>query len=358
MNSVLITGGAGFLGSSLALAVRRQWPGATVTALDNLRRRGSELNLPRLHEAGVRFVHGDIRNPEDLEDLPPAEFLLECSAEPSVLAGYGSGPRYVLGTNLLGTINCLEYARRHGAKVVFFSTSRVYPIDALNSVRYVETDTRFAWTDGQDTPGVSSGGVTEDFPLRGARSLYGMTKLASEMLLEEYAYAYGLRYVVNRCGVLAGPWQMGRIDQGIIAFWVLRHLRGEPLDYIGFGARGKQVRDFLHVEDLARLVLDQIERFEAFEGEVFNVGGGLAHSVSLQELTEFCREATGNEVAIGRRQETRTADIRIYVSDCAKLFERTAWRPARTAKETVEDIARWLRGQESKLSAITAHPCT
>jgi len=352
MNAAVITGGAGFLGSNLAIAIRRRWPGVEVVALDNLRRRGSELILGRLRREGIRFIHGDVRNPEDFDALPPAEVLLECSAEPSVLAGYDGGPRYVLGTNLFGTANCLEYARRSGTKVIFFSTSRVYPIEPLNQARFEENETRFSWTDDQDTPGVSSRGVTETFATAGPRSFYGTTKLASEMLLEEYAYAYGLRYIVNRCGVLAGPWQMGKIDQGILAFWVARHLFNKPLSYIGFNGTGKQVRDFLHVEDLARLVLEQIERFEDFQGETFNVGGGPAHSVSLLELTELCHQATGNTVEMGREPNMRTADIRIYLSDCTKLFGRTKWRPARTARETVADIAAWIREHESELRGI------
>jgi CDP-paratose 2-epimerase len=268
------------------------------------------------------------------------------------VAGYDGGPRYVLNTNLVGTINCLEYVRRHAAKVIFFSSSRVYPMEALNRACFVEEETRFAWTDEQTIPGVSSQGVAESFPMDGARSLYGMTKLASEMLLEEYAYAYGLRYVVNRCGVLAGPWQMGKIDQGIVAFWVARHFYKKPLKYIGFGGTGKQVRDFLHVDDLADLVLEQMERFEVFEGGTFNVGGGPDHSVSLCELTDLCREATGNEVEIAQEPSPRTADVRVYLSDCARLFGRTSWRPRRTARETTAGIAAWIRCHDHLLSQV------
>ena len=113
---ILVTGGAGFVGSTLALRARQAWPEASVTAFDNLRRRGSELNLPRLRDAGVAFVHGDIRNPADLAPLGrDLDLLLECSAEPSVLAGYDGDPSYVVDTNLTGTIHCLELARKAGA---------------------------------------------------------------------------------------------------------------------------------------------------------------------------------------------------------------------------------------------------
>lgn len=352
VSSFLVTGGAGFVGSTLAFAIRRRWPDSKVVALDNLRRRGSERNLPRLKDAGVEFFHGDVRNPEDLEGVAPADFLLECSAEPSVEAGYEGGPRYVLNTNLFGTVNCLEYARRHGSKVVFFSSSRVYPMAPLNAARYIEQPTRFEWTDGQVMAGVSSRGVTETCSLVGARSFYGATKLASEMLCEEYAHAFDLGVVVNRCGVVAGPWQLGKIDQGILAFWVARHHFGGALDYLGFGGAGKQLRDFLHAEDLAELVLDQIQGFDGFRGQTFNVGGGPAASVSLCELTALCREATGRAIPVGSRDGARRADLRIYVSDCSKLFRATNWRPKHSVQQIVADIADWVREYEDTVRIL------
>src|SRR5260221_12732920 len=123
----LVTGGAGFVGANLAIALAQRHPGAEVVAMDNLSRRGSELNLPRLREAGVRFVHGDVRSKDDLLALDPITKLVECSAEPSVMAGVTSSPDYLIQTNLLGAYHCLELARRDGAQVVFLSTSRVYP---------------------------------------------------------------------------------------------------------------------------------------------------------------------------------------------------------------------------------------
>ena len=356
--TIVITGGAGFLGSNLAVHLNRAFPGTEVVALDNLRRRGSEIILERLDAEGVRFVHGDVRCLEDLDDLPGCDVLLECSAEPSVLSGYGSGPRRVVRTNLLGTLNGLEYARRCGAKVIFFSTSRVYPIHVLNRARYTESVTRFEWGEEQDVPGLSGSGVSESCPLEGARSFYGMTKLASERLLEEYGYAFGTRFIINRCGLLAGPWQMGKADQGVMAYWAMRHLFGLPLTYIGFGGAGKQVRDFLHVDDLALLVCEEIERFNAFEGRTFNVGGGRERSFSLCELTTLCREVTGNEVPVACDPTTRPADVRIYLSDCRRLFSVTDWRPRRTARETVEDIVRWAREHSRVLRRVMAQATT
>ena len=132
VESVLVTGGAGFVGSGLAIRVKKEHPKTHVIALDNLKRRGSALNLPRLREAGVDFVHGDIRNPGDLDGAGSVDLILECSAEPSVLAGYDASPGYVIDPHLGGTINCLELARKCQAQVLLLLTSRVYPPATLN----------------------------------------------------------------------------------------------------------------------------------------------------------------------------------------------------------------------------------
>jgi len=349
--TILVTGGAGFVGSSLALHLKQEHPQRRIVALDNLRRRGSELNVRRLHDHGVEFVHGDVRNPEDL-DLPAAELLLECSAEPSVLAGFAASPDYVVRTNLVGTLHLLEYCRRHGTAMLFLSTSRVYPIDALCGLPLHETASRLEISADPELPGVSVRGISETFPLSGARSLYGATKLASELFIEEYTHAYGLRAIIDRCGVIAGPWQMGRIDQGVVALWVARHLYREPLAYFGFGGSGKQVRDVLHVADLCELLSLQIDRFEALQGRTFNVGGGLEVSLSLVELTELCRAVTGETVTIERVAEGRPGDVPLYLSDTTRLHEAIGWTPARGVAQIVTDTHDWMRAHRDILAPI------
>jgi CDP-paratose 2-epimerase len=274
--TVLIPGGAGFVSSSLALGLKRSHPDWNIICLDNLRRRGSELNLPRFKAMDIQFVHGDVRSPADLE-VAQANIttIIDCSAEPSVLAGFSS-PQYVLQTNLLGTINLLELARQTQARMLFLSTSRVYPIHSLKQLHFAEGNTRFDLATEQPMVGASGRGIAEDFGLSGARSLYGTTKLASELLIEEYRDAYGLPAIVNRCGVLTEPWQMGKVDQGVFVMWVTTHYFQKSLSYIGFSGTGKQVRDLLHVDDLLRLVDYQLAHFATLDGEIFNVGGGLA----------------------------------------------------------------------------------
>lgn len=350
---LLVTGGAGFVGSNLAIKLKERYPEMRVSALDNLKRRGSELNIPRLREAGIEFIHGDIRNKEDLPSFE-LDLILECSAEPSVLAGYGGSPEYLLNTNLVGTLNCLELARRQGADFLFLSTSRVYPLHALNGLRYEENESRFVLADEQPYPGASARGIAEDFPLQGPRSLYGATKLASEMFVEEYRAAYGIKTVVNRCGVITGPWQMGKVDQGVFALWMARHYFGGELSYMGYGGTGKQVRDFLHIADLFELVDAQIRDLDLFDGRTFNVGGGLEKSLSLRETTYLCEQITGKKIPIHQRPETRVADVRLYISDHRKITELCGWRPSRGPKQTLSDIYYWIRENENLVRATLA----
>jgi CDP-paratose 2-epimerase len=349
---ILITGGAGFVGSNVALALRAAFPEAEIVCLDNLYRRGSELNLPRLQQAGVAFHRGDVR---DVASFPPGpfDFLLECSAEPSVLAGQNGSPDYLIQTNLLGAYHCLEKARAWGSRFLFLSTSRVYPIATLEAHPWREETTRFAWED-HGTAGLTSRGVSEALHLDGARSLYGYTKLSAEQLIEEYRAAFGLQSVVNRCGVIAGPWQFGKVDQGVASLWVLAHHFGRPLSYIGYGGAGKQVRDVLHVADLCELIVEQLRDFSSWDSWLGNVAGGLAHSVSLCELTALCREVTGKSVPIEQIPATRANDLRLYIGDCSKLFARTSWRPRRDVRTIVADLHAWVRENETALRQLNA----
>jgi CDP-paratose 2-epimerase len=344
--NVLVTGGAGFVGANVAIALAERHPDWRLTAFDNLRRRGGELNLPRLREAGVRFLHGDVREAADLAEAGDLDAVVECSAEPSVMAGLGTDTDYVVRTNLLGAHNCLELARRSGAQLVFLSTSRVYPVRPLNSLSYAETETRFELAPEQPFPGVSPAGISERFPLDGARTLYGATKLAAELLVLEYAESFGLSVVVDRCGVIAGPWQMGKVDQGVFTHWMLCHYFGRDLTYLGYGGRGKQVRDLLAVEDLVDLLDDQLGDPERWAGFVGNVGGGHPSSLSLVETTALCRELTENDVPVRCSDETRPGDVPIYISDCALLYGQTEWRPRRTPSEILRSIFVWINENE------------
>jgi CDP-paratose 2-epimerase len=276
--------------------------------------------------------------------------MIECSAEPSVLAGRDGSPDYLFHTNLAGAYHCLEACRQRGAALVFLSTSRIYPVHRLEAHSWSEADTRFVWHDGDD--GITARGVSEAVALDGPRSLYGATKLAAEHLIEEYRDAFALRAVVNRCGVIAGPWQFGKVDQGVAALWVMAHHFRQPLHYIGYGGGGKQVRDLLHIDDLCRLIVEQVRETDRWDGWVGNVAGGLENSASLCELTAFCREITGHEIAVGRVPDNRPSDLRVFIGDCTRLFARTHWRPRLGVREILGAIHSWVRENEGGLKAL------
>ncbi|HTD07575.1 MAG TPA: NAD-dependent epimerase/dehydratase family protein [Solirubrobacteraceae bacterium] len=352
--TVLITGGAGFIGASLALELAARHPSWEVVAFDNLHRRGSELNLPRLRDGSVRFVHGDVREFDDLRAVGPFDALVECSAEPSVMAGVDGATGFLIHTNLLGAYHCLEVAARYHAQVVLLSTSRVYPVAPLCALAYRETDTRFELGSEQALAGASPRGIAEDFPLGGARTLYGASKLSAELLVTEYAETFGLQTVVNRCGVVAGPWQMGKVDQGVFTYWMLAHHFKRQLAYLGFGGTGKQVRDLLHVADLAELIDDQLVQPEHWAGAVVNVGGGAKVSLSLRETSALCEQITGNNMQVGGNPETRQGDVPIYISDCGELARLSDWAPKRDARQILEDIHLWLCENEREVAATLA----
>jgi len=339
---ILITGGAGFVGSNLAINLKKNSSLLEIYCLDNLRRRGSELNLPHLIKQGIYFFQGDIRNKEDFLQIPSFDLMLECSAEPSVLAGINSSPEYLINTNLIGTLNCLEEVRKKKAKIIFLSTSRVYPLDKINSLNSKEDLTRFSLKENQQVKGITSKGINENFSLEGPRSLYGATKLASELFIQEYFSTYNIDSIINRCGLISGPGQFGKSDQGIVVSWVFNHFIQKPLKYIGYGGEGKQVRDFLHIGDLYSLINYQIHNFNKLKNQTFNVGGGLENSSSLQELTKTCSDVTGKKIEIYKISKNRKMDIKWFITDSSKIQSLSCWKPKKNLNTTVSEIYNWI----------------
>ncbi len=349
---ILVTGGAGFVGSTLCINLKKKYPNYSIIAFDNLKRRGGELNLVDFKKYGIQFIHGDIRNTEDFDDVGPVDLLLEGSAEPSVMAGLDSNPYYVINNNLIGSVNCFNYCLKHKAKIIFLSTSRVYPIDKIENANFIEEATRFSFSDTQQETGISANGISEELSLFGPRSFYGTTKLASELLIQEYIEFYGLQAAITRFGVIAGPRQMGKTDQGVVTLWMAKHYWKQPLKYIGYGGLGKQVRDMLHIEDLIRLVDMQIHEMEKFSGKIYNAGGGLDVSASLLEMTHICEKITGNTIQIGKVEETRPADLRAFISDNTKIESETGWKPQHSVEDIFTDIFHWIKNNEKQLESI------
>ena len=347
---VLILGGAGFVGSSLAKLFASC--GVNIVVFDNLKRRGSELNIADFKALNIRFVHGDIRISQDLDDIEgDFDAVIDASAEPSVQAGLSGNPSYLVQTNLVGTINALEFVRKRACGLIFLSTSRVYSISSLLDLPLQETASRLSIDLTSVLPkGVSEHGISESFEVLKPRSLYGATKLASELLIQEYVSQYAIPAVINRCGVIAGPRQWGKTDQGVFALWVIRHLLGGSLTYTGFGGTGKQVRDLLHPADLFDLIRLQLQALATCQGGIFNVGGGIEGSVSLQEYTALCQSLTGKRIDIGSVATTHGVDIPYYVTDSRLCRSRWRWAPTRSVKTIVEDITAWVSDDRDRLA--------
>lgn len=352
MMKIVVTGGAGFVGSTLCLQLKNKYPNYEIIAFDNLKRRGSELNLIDFQKNAIAFIHGDIRNNEDLQSLGSFDVLIEASAEPSVTAGLDSDPTYVINNNLYGSINCFNACVKNKAKLIFLSTSRVYPIETIENANFIEEKTRFAFDEKQKSKGISTKGISEELSLEGARSFYGTTKLSSELFIHEYAAFYGLKSAVTRFGVIAGPRQMGKTDQGVVTLWMAKHYWKQSLKYIGYGGKGKQVRDLLHVDDLVELIDLQIHQIEKFEGKIYNVGGGIENSASLQEMTDICEKITGNKIQIDEVAETRTADLRIFITDNSKIESEIGWKPKKAVENIFTDIYLWIKENEKQLESI------
>lgn len=342
---VFITGICGFVGSTLSKALLAHSADLEILGIDNFIRPGSETNRDELKALGIKLLHGDIRSSSDLEAIPPIDAVIDAAANPSVLAGVDgkTSSRQLIEHNLLGTINLLELCKARQAAFVLLSTSRVYSIPPLaNLAVKIESDAFVPDpSSGMLPPGLTSAGVDETFSTQPPVSLYGSTKLASEMLALEYGETFGFQVFINRCGVMAGAGQFGRPDQGIFAYWINSHLRRRALGYIGFDGQGHQVRDCLHPSDLASLLLEQIlsSRKLTAADRIINLSGGAESAMSLRQLTAWCDERHGHHEVVSK-PENRLFDIPWMVLDSTKAQTLWNWQPAKLRNQILEEIAR------------------
>jgi CDP-paratose 2-epimerase len=339
---ILITGICGFLGASLARFWRETAPDWEISGLDNFIRPGSEGNRLELKRLGVKVLHGDTRAASDLEMLPAADFVVAAAAHASVLAGVdgATNSRQLVEHNLAGTVNLLEYCKKHRTGLVLLSTSRVYSIPPLAALPVRVENGAYVPDASRGLPaGLSGAGIAETFSTGAPVSLYGSTKLASEALALEYGASFGFPVWVDRCGVLAGAGQFGRPDQGIFAYWLHSWKQRRPLHYIGFDGQGHQTRDVLHPRDLARLIRAQIEFAGASKPRVVNVAGGAGHSMSLRQLSDWCARRWGRR-EITSDPQPRRFDLPWVVLDSTAARTAWDWKPAFSAEAILDEIAR------------------
>jgi CDP-paratose 2-epimerase len=338
---VLITGVCGFVGSALAECLLERVEGIRIAGIDNLMRPGAETNRIRMERLGVEFIHGDLRSASDMAGLPPCDWVIDAAANPSVLAGLsGAGSsRRLFENNLAALGNVLEYCREHKAGLLLLSSSRVYSIPALVSVPLRVVSNAFAVDPAAPLPnGLSVNGIGVDFSTAAPVSLYGATKLASEIMALEYGAAFDFPVWITRCGVLAGAGQFGTPAQGIFAFWLNAHLRRRPIRYIGFDGTGRQTRDAFHPRDLAALLVAQMRTSRADGQRVYTAGGGPANAMSLAQLTAWCDERFGNH-APASDSTPRMYDIPWVAMDNASATQDFGWRIEMPLPEILEGIA-------------------
>ncbi len=329
---ILITGGCGFVGSNIAIYLKKNLKKVEIYSLDNLSRKGSSVNKKRLDKKKIKNFNINIVNFKKFKLLPKFNLIIDCCAEPAIEASKYDTDR-VFNTNLLGTFNILKKCLKDRANIIFLSSSRVYSIQKLRDLvknKNLLKPLRIKYK------------INENFITSSASSLYGFTKLASEKLIKEMFYKTNLKFIINRFGVIAGPWQFGKQDQGFVTLWVAKHFLKKKLSYIGFGGKGHQVRDILHINDVCEIILIQIKKIKKINNKIFNIGGAMNNSISLKDLTIKCEKLTKNKIKFKSVLKTSSFDIPYYVSDNSKLRKFYKWKPSRNIDKILGDIYHWL----------------
>ena len=333
---ILITGGCGFVGTNLALYLSNYY---NVSSLDNLSRKGSRYNLNLLKKKNIKNFYLDIKNYNKIKKLPKYDLIIDCCAEAAIEVSKKKIDE-VINTNLIGTINILKKAKKDKSKVIFLSTSRVYPIVSLNNIvknKNIKKKIRI------------NKKVDEKDNISGAKSIYGLTKLASEMFIEEFSYAFGIKYLINRCGVISGPLQFGKQDQGFVSLWIWKHLNKQKLKYIGYGGHGNQVRDVLHIKDLCNLIFLQIKKINIINNKLYTVGGSNISYTSLKNLTKICQKITKNKIKFSKQIKTSIYDIPYYITNNKLVSKTYKWKPKKNIYNVAMDTYMWLSNNKNNL---------
>lgn len=334
---ILITGGCGFLGSNLASHALKH--GYELAVFDNLFREGSLENLRWLKNLGeFRFIHGDIRNPNDIartirEFAPEGIFHL---AGQVAMTTSIANPRMDFEVNAIGSHNLLEAVRQYApqACVIYSSTNKVY--GDLEQYTYRETETRFECIEKPE-------GYDESTPLS-FHSPYGCSKGAADQYILDYARIYRLKTVVFRHSSMYGGRQFATYDQGWIGWFCQKAIEtvkrtiDKPFTISG---TGKQVRDVLHADDMIKLYFSALEKIDVLKGEAFNIGGGVKNSLSLLELFSILEELTGVRLHY-TRLPARESDQRVFIADCGKIERDLGWKPEVDKITGVKNMLAWI----------------
>ena len=334
---ILVTGGCGFVGTNICLYLNSK--GHKINSLDNLSRKGSKYNLNILKKNQIKNYNIEISNYKKFNILPKFDLIIDCCAEAAVEISKSMIDQ-VINTNLIGTINILKKAKKDSSKILFLSSSRIYPINLINKIvnkKILNKSLKIKNT------------IDENFSTVGPKTIYGTTKLSSEMFIEEFSYAFKIKFIINRCGVISGPLQFGKQDQGFVSLWIWRHITKKKLNYIGYGGYGNQIRDVLHISDLCELINLQIKNFNKINNQVFTVGGSKKSTTSLKNLTKLCEKITGNKIPFGKITKTSIYDIPYFVTENKKIAKFYKWKPKKNISNVVTDTFNWLSKNKNQI---------
>lgn len=335
---ILVTGGAGFIGSNLVSSLLED--GFDVLVFDALSRRGSEDNVSWLRRqyygAKLRVVKEDVRDFTAVRAAAlKADVIYHLAGQVAVTSSV-ENPRSDFETNALGTLNILEAARLSGRRpaVIFTSTNKVY--GDIRDVTVVEEHSRFRLSDLPH-------GIPESQPLD-FHSPYGCSKGAADQYVRDYARIYRLPTVVFRMSCIYGPRQFGNEDQGWLAHFMISSLTGRPTTIYG---NGKQVRDVLYIDDLVRALRLAVEKIDGTAGEVFNIGGGPSNALAVwYEFGELLAELKGEQTPV-RYSHWRPGDQTCYVSDIRKAKRSMGWQPQVDKRSGVRRLWEWVSSNKS-----------
>lgn len=315
-----ITGGAGFIGTNLAVKLAaKNWK---VTVFDNLSRRGTKNNLEFLKKTipknKLSVIIGDIRDSQIAKHLN-TDAVFHLAGQTAVTTSV-TDPRNDFDVNAFGTFNLLEAVRLKNKKAVFVyaSTNKVYgSLDWMK--KYPKK------------------GIGEEIPLD-FHSPYGVSKGAADSYTKDYARIYGMNTVVFRQSCIYGTHQLGIEDQGWVAHLGARAIFNKSINIYG---NGKQIRDLLYVDDLTELYLTAVKNAAKIKGEVFNIGGGTANAISVNEYLSFLSKTLGRKLKL-KNKKTRPGDQLYFVADNSKAKKILAWAPRVSYKKGLPEMLKWI----------------
>lgn len=336
--SILVTGGAGFIGANLTYRLLAQ--GNHVTILDNFSRAGINHNLAWLQESHadqLTIVEGSITDASTcLDATADADVIYHLAGQTAVTTSV-TNPRHDFEVNALGTFNMLEGARQSGRNPIFLyaSTNKVY--GGMDDVEVIEGEQRY---DYADLPLGASEAQPLDF-----HSPYGCSKGAADQYVRDYARIYDLPSVVFRQSCIYGPRQMGVEDQGWLAWFIIALVTGKPITIYG---NGKQVRDLLFIDDLVDGFLLATEHIATTRGQVYNMGGGARNAISVWwEFKPIIETILGRDISDPAFDTTRPGDQPIFVADVSKAQRDFGWSPTVSPAEGISRLTRWVQDNES-----------